>query len=78
MSEATDFVSQLAKAKALADPFLVRRRMEQAWQLRWTGLLACAVARSFVASLWVSTEVGAQTGLHQGHMRLSVTTALLA
>ena len=55
--EATDFVSQLAKAKARSEPFLVRRRMEQAWQLRWTGLLACAAARSFAASL---------LGLHGG------------
>ena len=55
--EATDFVSQLAKAKARSEPFLVRRRMEQAWRLRWTGLLACAAARSFAASL---------LGLHGG------------
>ena len=55
--EATDFVSQLAKAKARSVPFLVRRRMEQAWRLRWTGLLACAAGRSFVASM---------LGLHGG------------
>ena len=55
--EATDFVSQLAKAKARSEPFLVRRRMEQAWRLRWTGLLACAAAWSFAASL---------LGLHGG------------
>ena len=40
---------------------MVRRRMEQAWRLRWTGLLACAAPRCFA----------------QGDMRLSVTTALL-
>ena len=50
-AEATDFVSQLAKTKARSEPFLVRQRMEQAWRLRWTGLLTCAAARSFAASL---------------------------
>ena len=50
-------VSQFAKAKARSEPFLMRRRMEQAWRLRWTGLLACAAARSFAASL---------LGLHGG------------
>ena len=49
-TEATDFVSQLAKAKARSEPFWVRQRIEQAWRLRWTGLLACAAARSFAAA----------------------------
>ena len=56
-SEATEFVSLLAKARARSEHVLVRRRMEQAWRLRWTGLLACAAARSFAASL---------LGLHGG------------
>ena len=33
--KAIDFVSQLTKARY--EPFFVRRRMEQAWPLRWTG-----------------------------------------
>ena len=32
-AEATDFVSQLAKAKARSEPLLVRQRMEQVWRL---------------------------------------------
>ena len=51
-AEATDFVSQLAKAKARSEPFLVRQRMEQAcsWlvQRRAPSLLPC----------WVSMEDG--------------------
>ena len=29
----------------------LRRRAEQAWRMRWGGMLACAVARAFAASL---------------------------
>ena len=55
--EATDLMSQLVKANGRSEPFLVRRRTEQAWRMRWTGLLACAAARSSAASL---------LGLHGG------------
>ena len=63
--EATNLVSQLTKVKVWSEPFLVCRRMEQAWRLRWAGLLARP-----------RMEVGAHTVLHQGHM-MSVTAALL-
>ena len=29
----------------------MRRRVEQAWRIRWGGMLACAAARAFAASL---------------------------
>ena len=34
----------------LETPF-VRRRVEQAWRIRWGSMLACAAARAFAASL---------------------------
>ena len=41
-------VSQLARAKARQEPWLLRRRSEQAWRLRWGSLIACAVALSLL------------------------------
>ena len=40
------------------EPRLMTRRVEQAWRLRWYGIISCAAARSFVASL---------LGLRGGH-----------
>ncbi len=48
--ETRSFISQLAKAKSRAEPFLLRRRMEQVWRLRWGAILSCA-ARAFASSL---------------------------
>ena len=45
------FVRLLARARARSEPRLMRRRVEQAWRLRWYGIIACAAARSFAASL---------------------------
>ena len=45
------FISQLAKAKSRAEPFVLRRRVEQAWRLRWGAMLSCAAARAFASSL---------------------------
>ena len=44
--EMQHFVSQLARAKARGETNLMRRRVEQAWRLRWGSILACAVART--------------------------------
>ena len=44
-------VSQLARAKARQETWLLRRRAEQAWRLRWGSLIACAVARAVALSL---------------------------
>ena len=49
--ETRSFISQLAKAKSRADPFVLRRRVEQAWRLRWGAMLSCAAARAFASSL---------------------------
>ena len=49
--EARTFVQLLAQARARSEPPLMRRRMEQAWRLRWYSVLSCAAARAFAASL---------------------------
>ena len=40
--EARTFVQLLAQARARSEPPLIRRRMEQAWHLRWYSVLSCA------------------------------------
>ena len=49
--EASTFVKLFAKAKVRSEPAVVQRRMEQAWRLRWSSILACAAARAFAGSL---------------------------
>ena len=49
--EASTFVKLLAKAKVRSEPAVVQRRMEQAWRLRWSSILAWVVARVFPGSL---------------------------
>ena len=49
--EAKTFVQLLAQARARSEPPLTRRRMEQAWRLRWYSVLSCAAARAFAASM---------------------------
>ena len=45
------FLSQLARARARQEIPLMRRRAEQAWRMRWGGLLARAAAKSVASSL---------------------------
>ena len=49
--EMQQFVSQLARAKARGETYLMRRRAEQAWRLRWGSILACAVARTVASTM---------------------------
>ena len=49
--ETRAFVTALAIARARSEIPLMRRRAEQAWRMRWGGMLACAVARAFASSL---------------------------
>ena len=62
--EAWDFVRLLARARARArgEPRLLRQRAVAAWRRRWTGILACAAARAFAASLLVLPESGGVDG----------------
>ena len=45
------FISQLVRVKSRAEPFVLRRRVEQACGLRWGAMLSCAAARAFASSL---------------------------
>ena len=45
------FLGLLAKARARSETHLKWRRVEQAWRIRWSCMLACAAARAFAASL---------------------------
>ena len=49
--EALTFIRLLARAKARHEPNLMRKRVEQAWRMRWCSLLGCAAARALAMSL---------------------------
>ena len=49
--ETRAFLSLLAKATARSETPVMRRRVEQAWRMRWGAILACTAARAFTASL---------------------------
>ena len=49
--ETQSFLSSLAHAKARSEASLMRRRVEQAWRLRWGSLFSCTVARAVATSL---------------------------
>ena len=49
--ETATFLRLLAAAKARNECTLLRKRAEQAWRLRWAGMLACSVARAFASFL---------------------------
>ena len=34
-----------------SEPLILRKRVEQAWRMRWAANLACSAARAFAASL---------------------------
>ena len=48
--ETRHFLTQLSRAKVRETP-LMRRRVEQAWRLRWGSLLSCVAARAVALSL---------------------------
>ena len=50
-TETTSFLSQLAKARSRQETALLRRRVEQAWRMRWGAILPCATARAVATSL---------------------------
>ena len=66
-TETSTFVGLLAKAKARSEPSVMRRRVEQAWRLRWGALLACAFARAFAASLLDLRTCGADGAIPHAH-----------
>ena len=59
-TETTQFLSQLAKARARQETALMGRLAEQARQMRWGAILACATAKAVATSLFsLSTSHGA-------------------
>ena len=55
------------KSQARSEPSVMRRRVEQAWRLRWGALLACASARAFAASLLDLRPCGADGAIPHAH-----------
>ena len=49
--ETRAFLSLLAKAEARSETPVMRRRVEQAWRMRWGATPACTAARASAASL---------------------------
>ena len=49
--ETQAFIAQLARAKACSETQLMGRRVEHAWRLRWSALMACAAARAVASSM---------------------------
>ena len=67
-SETRDFLRALARFRARSEPPLLRKRVEQAWRLRWWSILSCTAARALAASLVDSWGgVGADGGLPAAH-----------
>ena len=60
--ETIAFIRHLAKARAREEPFILRKRAEQGWRMRWCSLLACAAARAFAASLLAQRTQGSVDG----------------
>ena len=49
--ETANFLVSLAKAQALASPFVLQGGVQQAHIRRWSASLACSAVRAFTASL---------------------------
>ena len=49
--ETRSFLNQLAKVRARSESILMRKRVEQAWRLRWASMLSCVAARAVASSL---------------------------
>ena len=49
--ETAQFLRSLAKARSESSPCLLQNRVKAAYIRRWSGILACAAARSLALSL---------------------------
>ena len=49
--ETRDFLNQLARGKVRHEPAVMKRRVRQAWRMRWQAILSCSAAKAFAASL---------------------------
>ena len=67
-AETTSFLRLLAEARARSETPLTRRRVEQAWRIRWGCMLVCAAGRAFAASLLDQrVPVGSDGNTPQSH-----------
>ena len=62
-TETATFLTLLAAARARSESALMRRRVEQAWRMRWAGILGCAAARAFASSLLEQRPSGGVDGV---------------
>ena len=44
--ETRDFLNQLARGKVRHEPAVLKRRVQQAWRMRWEAILSCSVAKA--------------------------------
>ena len=71
--ETRDFLRHLAKARARGEPFLLQRRAEAAWLMRWRVIMACSAAKSFALSLLESrTCVSSDGAFRRPGMSLAI------
>ena len=49
--ETRGFLRALARDRARSEPPLLRKRVEQAWRMRWWSILSCTAARALALSL---------------------------
>ena len=57
-AESRGFINQLAKGKARSVPRILSGRARQAWQHRWSSMLACAAARAFALCIGAPCCIG--------------------
>ena len=62
-TETATFLTLLAAARARSESALMWRRVEQAWRMRWAGILGCAAARAFASSLLEQRPSGGVDGV---------------
>ena len=60
--EAMAFVRLLARATVRSEPRILKKRVEQAWRLRWLSMLDCAAARVLAASFLELRSSGGADG----------------
>ena len=63
------FLRLLARARARREGFLMRKRVEQAWRLRWGSLLSCTAARAVAMSLLELPGTRGADGVCPSHTR---------
>ena len=71
------FLSLLARAKSRGETWLMRRRVEQAWRLRWRSLLACVGVRAGPCPCLICLVPEVLTATHLLDMRSRETSSMV-